>query len=65
MSNLKQIYLDKTNIERSDNFDYNLTKMRRLLHKKFDDVWVRYNNKKATIQEWRTALDKWLKAERM
>jgi len=48
-----------------EGFDYNLMKMRKELHRQFDEVWVKYNNGKATLNEWETSLNKWLSAEKL
>ena len=37
--------------------------MRKRYHQEFDKVWVKYNNKQATFQEWQKALDLWLNSE--
>lgn len=37
--------------------------MRTRLHDDFDTIWIRYNNNKATYNQWQQALEKWLKAE--
>ena len=33
------------------------------LWEEFDDVWIKYENNKATYEQWEKALDKWLNAE--
>jgi hypothetical protein len=37
--------------------------MRDRLCEEFDEVWIRYENNKATYEQWEKALDKWLSAE--
>ena len=37
--------------------------MRDRLWKEFDKVWVRYNNSKASFQEWEKALNNWVNME--
>jgi hypothetical protein len=37
--------------------------MRNRYWKEFDQVWVNYNNNKATYQQWEKALDMWLNSE--
>jgi hypothetical protein len=39
--------------------------MRKRLSDEFDKIWVRYNKKEATYNQWINALDKWLKVERI
>jgi hypothetical protein len=39
--------------------------MRNRLSDEFDKIWVRYNQNKATYNQWINALDKWLKVERI
>ena len=62
--NLKKIFLD-----RLKEINYNPIKTRgmRLMCKRlweeFDDVWIKYENNKATYEQWEKALDKWLNAE--
>ena len=62
--NLKQIFLqkiktlpDKQSQERGNRI------MRDRLWKEFDKVWVRYNNSKASFQEWEKALNNWVNME--
>ena len=33
------------------------------LWEEFDDVWIKYENNKATYEQWEKTLDKWLNAE--
>ena len=37
--------------------------MRDRLWAEFDKVWVRYNNNKASFQEWQKALNNWVNME--
>ena len=37
--------------------------MRARLYDDFDKIWIRYNDNKATYNQWQQALDKWLKVE--
>tara|TARA_X000001388_G_scaffold22223_1_gene15136 strand:+ start:2158 stop:2334 length:177 start_codon:yes stop_codon:yes gene_type:complete len=37
--------------------------MRDRLWKEFDKIWVRYNNSKASFQEWEKALNNWVNME--
>jgi hypothetical protein len=39
--------------------------MRIRLHEKFDEVWLQYNNGKASRKEWDKALDNWLRMEQI
>tara|TARA_R100000329_G_scaffold133394_1_gene113141 strand:- start:398 stop:517 length:120 start_codon:yes stop_codon:yes gene_type:complete len=32
---------------------------------KFDEIWIKYKQNKATFEEWENALDKWLKSEQI
>ena len=64
--NLQKIFLDR--LEKLPNHagktqDYHLRKMTKALHEEFDKIWVRYNDNKATFNQWNKALEKWLKAE--
>ena len=62
--NLKKIFLD-----RREKINYNPIKTRGMrlmcerLWEEFDDVWIKYENNKATYEQWEKALDKWLNAE--
>ena len=62
--NLKKIFLD-----RLEKINYNTIKTRGMrlmcerLWEEFDDVWIKYENNKATYEQWEKALDKWLNAE--
>ena len=61
---LKIIFLDKFHkIESTYLHNRHMRKTMDRLWDKFDEVWVRYNNNKATYQEWEDALDLWIKAE--
>ncbi len=63
---LKKIFLDRTEKLPSNagkGGDRNIRKMRKRLHDEFDNIWIRYNENKATYNQWQQALDKWLKAE--
>ena len=65
---LQKIFLDKTSkitneIFRNRSRERHLRNMRNRLHDDFDKIWVRYNNNKATYNQWQQALDKWLKVE--
>lgn len=64
--NLQKIFLDR--IEKLPNNagkskDYHLKKMSKQLHTEFDNIWVRYNDNKATYDQWIKSLDKWLSVE--
>jgi hypothetical protein len=37
--------------------------MRNRLEKEFDEIWIKYNNNKATYSQWEQALDKWISSE--
>jgi hypothetical protein len=37
--------------------------MRNRLEKEFDETWIKYNNNKATYNQWEQALDKWISSE--
>ena len=61
---LKKHYLTKLySTQGIPTYDYHQSKMRIRLHEKFDEVWLQYNNGKATYKEWEKALDNWLKME--
>jgi len=45
--------------------DYHKKKMADIKWKEFDKVWVRYDHDKATFNEWKKSLNKWLIAERI
>jgi hypothetical protein len=65
---LQKIFLDKTSKITNEIFsnrsrERHLRNMRTRLHDDFDTIWVRYNNNKATYNQWQQALDKWLKVE--
>ena len=61
---LKKIFLNKLNNTKVKSIqDRGMRKMTERLHEEFDMGWVKYNNNKATYQEWENALDKWLNAE--
>tara|TARA_Y100000593_G_C4272834_1_gene318334 strand:- start:504 stop:695 length:192 start_codon:yes stop_codon:yes gene_type:complete len=63
---LKKIYLDKTgNVSYNPNKDRKMLKMVKRLQDEFDEVWLKYENNKATYKEWEDALDKWLNAEQV
>jgi len=67
---LQKIFLDKTSeitneIFRNRSQERHLRKMRKRLSDEFDKIWVRYNQNKATYNQWINALDKWLKVERI
>ncbi len=67
---LQKIFLDKTSeitneIFRNRSQERHLRKMRNRLSDEFDKIWVRYNQNKATYNQWINALDKWLKVERI
>jgi hypothetical protein len=68
--NLKKIFSEEIeklpkNIIQTQSKERGVRKMRLRLWEKFDEVWVRYNNNKATYQEWKKALDKWLNVEKI
>jgi len=63
---LKKIFLDRIkDIPYKMETDRHLRKMKTRLHEELDVVWLRYNNKEATYQEWEKALDKLIKAEKL
>ena len=67
---LQKIFLYKTSeitneIFRNRSQERHLRKMRNRLSDEFDKIWVRYNQNKATYNQWINALDKWLKVERI
>jgi len=67
-NNLNKIFLDKTEIITNDKFrgqskSRPLRHMRKRLYEEFDSIWVKYNNNKATYDQWSKALDKWLNSE--
>ena len=37
--------------------------MRNRLAEEFDEIWIKYNNNKATYNQWEQALDKWISSE--
>lgn len=63
---LKRLYLGKLAELPPDagtNKEYHIRKMAKQLCNKFDEVWIKYNNNKATYIEWKIALNKWLTME--
>ena len=61
---LKKIYLDRISkvnpkVPKTP-YSRNMT---RRLWEEFDEVWIQYENNKATYEQWKKALDKWLSAE--
>jgi len=68
LKNLKKIYLDRLDKMDHDKWENHsqerhIRHMRKRYHQEFDKVWVKYNNKQATFQEWQKALDLWLNSE--
>ena len=66
--NLKKIFLSKTSVVTNDRYrnqnkDRHLRHMRNRLAEEFDEIWIKYNNNKATYSQWEQALDKWINAE--
>jgi len=66
MKNLQKIFLDR--IEKlpshaGKNKDYHMRKTRNRLHNEFDAIWIMYENKKTTYNEWEKSLDKWIYSE--
>lgn len=45
------------------NRDYHVRKMADRLCNEFDDIWLKCEKGEATFNQWKQALDKWLKAE--
>lgn len=67
-NDLKKIFLDKLESITNDKFrnqskDRHLRHMRKRLHEEFDSIWVKYNNNKATYDQWSKALIKWINSE--
>ena len=63
---LKKIYLDKIGkVSYNPNKDRKMLKMVKRLQDEFDEVWLKYEKKQATYDDWITALDKWLNAEQV
>ena len=61
---LKKIYLERiAKVNPTSPKTRFLREMRNRLWEEFDEVWVNYNNNKATYDQWKKALDKWLNAE--
>ena len=67
-SSLRKIFLDKTSAITNDKYrNRNKARharhMRARLQDEFDNIWILYENKKATYNEWEKALDKWIYSE--
>ena len=63
---LKKHYLNKLySTNGKPTYDYHKNNMRIRLHEKFDEVWLQYNNGKASRKEWDKALDNWLRMEQI
>jgi len=45
------------------NQDYHIRKMTNRLADEFDEIWIKHEKGEATFQQWKQALNKWLKAE--
>lgn len=70
LKNLKKIFLSR--LQEVDNdainnqsMDRGLRHLRKRNWEDFDRIWVRYNNKQATFEEWNTLLEKWLRSEEL
>jgi len=66
--NLKKIFLNKTSAISNEKYrnqskERHIRHMRNRLTEEFDEVWIKYNNNKATYNQWEQALDKWINAE--
>jgi len=64
---LNKIYLEKTKNINSNYFTTSYL-MRHMIERnwnKFDEIWIKYKQNKATFEEWENALDKWLKSEQI
>ena len=67
-TNLNKIFLNKTSVitkekYRNQNKDRHMRHMRNRLAEEFDEIWIKYNNNKATYNQWEKALDKWISSE--
>ena len=68
--NLKKIFLNR--LQEVDNdavnnqsMDRGIRHLRKRYWEEFDEIWVQYNNKQATFEEWNTLLEKWLRSEEL
>ena len=66
--NLKKVFLNRLgdmdiNKWNNQSMERHIRHMRNRYWKEFDQVWVNYNNNKATYQQWEKALDMWLNSE--
>ncbi len=68
--NLKKIFLNR--LQEVDNdainnqsMDRGIRHLRKRYWKEFDEIWVQYNNKQATFEQWDKLLDKWLRSEEL
>ena len=68
--NLKKIFLNR--LQEVDNdainnqsMDRGIRHLRKRYWKEFDEIWVQYNNKQATFEQWDTLLEKWLRSEEL
>ena len=66
--NTRKIFLNKTSVITNDKFrnrskERHIRHMRKRLYEEFDKIWILYNNKKASYQQWELALDKWINSE--
>ena len=66
--NLKKIFLNKTSAINNEKYrnqskERHIRHMRDRLAEEFDEIWTKYNNNKATYNQWEQALDKWINAE--
>ena len=66
--NLKKIFLNRLqeiDDDRVNNqsMDRGLRHLRKRNWEEFDEIWIKYNNNKATYNQWEQALDKWISSE--
>ena len=45
------------------NNEHHIRKMANRLADQFDEIWLKYEKGEATFNQWKQALEKWLKAE--
>jgi|TARA_B100000085_G_scaffold285066_1_gene319830 hypothetical protein len=68
--NLKKIFLNRLqevddDAIKNQSMDRGLRHLRKRNWEDFDRIWVQYNNKEATFEEWSRLLDKWLESEEL
>jgi hypothetical protein len=70
LKNLKKIFLTRlqeVDDDRVNNqsMDRGLRHLRKRNWEEFDKIWVQYNNKQATFEQWNKLLERWLRSEEL